>query len=136
MRAQALVEFALVLPVLMLVLLGFGEVGFLMSAQHGWQRSADSVADAVAAGLAAPELAALVAAERTRTGCASDPVVTFPDGTDPGARVLVGWTCWYQPRLTRLFDGLPVTVESVAVLPGAPSPSSAPSSAPSGSVAP
>ena len=137
MRGQSLVEFALVLPLLMLLLLGFGEAAFLAATQHGFQNGVDALAGWAAYRMAdAPGESwqagwgAVVDQESDRTGCADrSPTVTFPDGTHgPGDRVLVRWSCHYQPRLTRIWDGLAVRVESEAIVPAlAPAPTPAPS---------
>lgn len=99
-RGQALVEFALVLPVLMFLLLAFGEVAFLVAAQHGWQREADALADWSASHPDEPWPSGLLA------GCDDVWVTT-------GELVTVDATCDYSTRLG-LLRGIPVSVEAVA----------------------
>lgn len=126
-RGQALVEFALVLPVLMLVLLGFAEVAFLAATQHGYQNGVDVLAEWAASEMSEQPgeswqtgWGQVVRQESDRTGCGDlAPDVSFPDGTHAaGDRVLVRWACHYRPRLTTLWDGsLPVGVQSESVVP-------------------
>jgi hypothetical protein len=131
---QSLVEFALVLPLLMFILLGFGEVAFLVATQHRYQNGVDVLAQWAAAEMADSPgeswqagWSQVVRDEADRVDCDGDPLVTFPDVTHgPGDRVLVHWSCHYQPRLTTVWEGLSVDVESEAVVPAAlpiPSPS-------------
>jgi hypothetical protein len=121
-----LVEFALVLPILMFMLLGFGEVAFLVATQHVYQNGADVLVQWAASEMA--ETAGeswqggweqVVRSESARTGCGdTNPILTFPDGRhDPGDRVLLRWSCYYRPRLTTVWDGLTIGVESEAVVP-------------------
>lgn len=123
---QSLVEFALVLPLLMLLLLGFGEAAFLAATQHRFQNAADVLAQWAAFQMADTPgeswqagWAQVVSGESARTGCGDlNPQVSFPDGTHgPGDRVLVQWHCHYQPRLTTVWEGLPVNVQSEAMVP-------------------
>lgn len=125
---QALVEFALVLPFLMFLLLGFGEVAFLVATQQSYQNGVDVLAQ-----WAASEMSekpgeswragwnAVVKEESDRTGCGDlAPVVIFPDINHSwGDRVLVQWDCQYTPKITSGWGGLRVSVESEAVVPGA-----------------
>lgn len=126
-RGQAIVEFALVAPILFFTLLAFGELGRAFAVAHIWQRSADVLADSAAVRIATQPgeswrsgWEALVRDEQARSTC-DDPDVTYPDGTNqPGDRVQVGWTCQYQ---FLLFNGVtfpPTRIESVAVIPLAP----------------
>ena len=134
-RGQALVEFALVLPLLMFLLLGFGEVAFLVATQHRYQNSADVLAQSVAIAIAnGPgwEAAwdAVVHDEQARVDCAASPGLAVPEGTDPGDRVLVTWRCDYHAKLISGL-GVPITVESVAVIPFiAPPPTPTPTPVP------
>lgn len=127
-RGQALVEFALVVPIILFTFLGMAEVGFLFADQHGWQRGADVLADAAAIRVATEPgdswragWQALADDERARAGC-NPPDVSFPDGgQDPGQRVQVSWTCDYRPRITAgLWPGLRATIRSTAVIPPGP----------------
>lgn len=134
---QAIAEFALVLPVLMLMLLGFAELSFAVANRAGYQNGVDVLAQWAAEEMAAESWPSgwtnVVKDEVDRTGCDDrDPSVTFPDGSHlPGDRVLVRWACPYHPTLTaNLFD-FTIHVESEAVVPGAkPTPSPSPSSSP------
>ena len=47
-RGQTLVEFALVLPILMFMMLGFAELAFLFASRVGFQNSADVMVQWVA----------------------------------------------------------------------------------------
>jgi len=119
-RGQALVEFMLVFPVMALVALGFGEGAFLVSHQHGYQNEADVLASWAAdhpADVPGPSWDAVAASENSRVGCDGTPVVSWPDGSEtPGSRVLVNLTCKYTPVMSGLWSGLPVAVESEAVV--------------------
>lgn len=126
-RGQSIVEFALVLPLLIFLLLGFGEAAFLVATREGYQNGVKVLAE-----WAASEMyeqpgeswqsgwGRVVNDEQGRTGCGGVPTVSFPDGGhDPGDRVRVRWSCTYHPRITsNIWQGLPVTVESEAVVPG------------------
>lgn len=111
----------------MLVLLGFGEVSFLVATQHGYQNGADVLAQWAASEMSdhpgeswQAGWGQVVRDESERTGCGDlSPTVTFPDGTHfAGDRVLIRWACRYHPHLTTIWDGsLPVTVQSEAVVP-------------------
>jgi hypothetical protein len=142
-RGQALVEFALIFPILAATFLGMGEAGFLFSAQHGYQNEADILASWVA--IRGHEDAAwhqLVVDERDRTGCDGEPDVSWFDDDmgdhHPGSRVLVSLTCHYSPRITGNVwpDGLDVSVQSEAVIPGSPAPEPTPTPSPDPSPSP
>ena len=128
-RAQALVEFALVLPLFLLIALGFGEAAFLFATQHGYQDGADVLAGWAAYHVAVPGWQigwdAVSADEERRIGCDGQARLSFPDGTQlPGSRLVVDLTCHYSPRITpNLWSGLPVSVQSSRVV-EAPSASS------------
>lgn len=135
MRGQTLVEFALVMPILMFMLLGFGEAAMLFATRAGYQNGVDVLAQwaasQMAEGLWPVGWSQVVDDEQNRVGCADQPAVTFPDTTnEPGDRVLVRWECVYEPRLTPALGlNIPVRVESEAVVPGvksSPSPSASP----------
>ena len=134
-RGQSLVEFALVLPLLMFLLLGFGEVAFLVATQHRYQNSVDVLAQSAAIAIGngsgwEADWNAVVHEEQARVDCASAPGLAVPDGTDPGDRVLVSWRCDYHAKLVSGF-GVPITVESAAVIPFvAPNPSPTPTPVP------
>ncbi len=111
MRGQAIVEFALVLPVLMLVLLGVIGVFYLDLSTRKMQQGIDVLAQ-----LAAHDDSwrTAVASENARTGCHANPVVpevTYPDRNH--RRMLLTWHCRLETRW--IFDGLPITVSAEAV---------------------
>lgn len=130
MRGQTLVEFALVLPIFLALMLGFAELAMLFASRQGYQNGVDVLAQSAAIN-GTDGWSALVADEQQRTGCGADPVVTYPDGTnDPGDRVHVRWDCHYTPKVAPGWGGLTVHVESEAVVPGVkiiPSPTASPS---------
>ena len=85
-RGQAIVEFALIMPILMLILLGIGEITFLAAWGHNSQQTADVLAD-IAASRMTPDNESwrsgwtpVAAEEIAHAGCESVDV-TFPDGT-------------------------------------------------------
>lgn len=125
-RGQALVEFALVLPILIFMLLGFAEVAFLVATQHGYQRGADVLADVAVERMRTMPGESwqagweqLVNEEGVRAGCSNPNVeVSFPDMThQAGDRVVVTWSCAYEPVVTQgLWPGLIVSATSAAVI--------------------
>lgn len=120
--AQALAEFALVLPLILFAFLGMTETAFLFATQHGYQSAADVEAAWTAAhGTDDPRWAAMVRSEGERAGCVRSPEVSYPDGgAASGDRVWVKLTCPYVPHvLANLWAGMPVTVTAEAVVPGA-----------------
>jgi hypothetical protein len=116
-RAQALVELAIMLPVLMLVALGFTEVGFLVVTKAHQDRATSTVAEYAATrhddswhAVAAHEL----------PGC--DVTVNEPQ---PGLIEAVA-TCQYQPHVLPGWSGLPMTSRESATRasePASPGPS-------------
>jgi hypothetical protein len=133
MTGQALVETALVLPVLLLLLLGIIGTGYLFHRQLIFQNGVDVLAQLAAGTGPRSDWHAAVVSENQRTGCHADPLeptLTYPDGGKalPGRRLLATWACHLKTGW--LFDGLPVTVSAEAVLeranPAAPEPSPSP----------
>ena len=95
-RGQAIVEFALVAPVLLLMLLGFIEVGRLFYIMATYHDATVVLADAVASnGIAYPssEFDALAASEEARVGCDVRALTV----TDDGFRVVATLRCAYHP---------------------------------------
>lgn len=137
---QAITEFALVLPVLMLVLLGFAEVAMLVADRQGYQRAADVLAAVAAEKMTEDpgdswraDWEAVKRDELERAGCDDAEVDLLDGGTDPGDRVAVRVRCSYHWHLTSALDVLLVRVFGESVVPGAPAPPPAPSPAPSAS---
>ncbi len=104
---QALVELALVMPVMLLLVLGGIEVAHALELRSRWQDAASTMAGYVVAndgrhsGSAWADEVDGVAA---RVEC-DNPVahVTFPDGSAPGDPVTLVLTCRYHP-LTQVMD--------------------------------
>ena len=141
MRGQALVEFALVMPILMFMLLGFGEAAILFAQRWGYQNGVDVMAQWAAVDMSASPgeswksgFNRIVDEEAEQWGCLDQdgPEVSFPDGThEAGDRVLVAWDCTYEPKLTpALGIEVPIRVESEAVVPYVAPPAPSPSSSP------
>ena len=114
-RGQALVEFALVLPIFLALMLGFAELAVLFASRQGYQNGVDVLAQSYAIN-GDTGFASVVARESARTHCDGEPLVTA-DGNDPGDRVLVRWVCHYTPKVAPGWGGMDVTVESAAVVP-------------------
>lgn len=116
MSGQALVETALVLPVLLFLLLGIIGVGYLAHARVLYQNGVDVLAQVAAHD---PNWRSKVPEEDRRTHCHADPnlpAIEYPDGNDAsGSRIALTWHCHIETGW--LFDGLPVTVSSEAVIP-------------------
>jgi hypothetical protein len=133
MRGQTLVEFALVMPIFMALLLGFGEIAFMTGTRFGYQNGVDVLADWAAQQMAGTPGESwqsgwnqVVREEASRTKCDDlNPTLSFPDGTHEwGDRVLVTWQCHYTPKVVPGWGGVTFTVQSEAVVPGtAPPPS-------------
>ena len=125
----------MVLPIFMLILLGFGEAAFLAATQQRYQNGVDVLAQWAAIEMATSPgeswqagWGQVVNDEQARADCDGEPDVVFLDGTHgPGDRILVQWRCHYTPRLTRLWEGLSVPVESGAVVPYVSTPPASPS---------
>ncbi len=118
-RGQAIVEFALVLPLMLFICLGFVEAGFLLATQATQARATGVVADYAAAHPTEAPWDSVIALEGLAS-CAVAVTTPMPD------IVHVESTCYYDPRVTHgLWEGLPITVEADAALP-APTPSPTP----------
>lgn len=112
------------MPVLIFAFLAMAELAFLVSASFAWQRGADVLAESAAIRVTEgpgweAEWRQMASEERERAGC-GEPSVAFPDGTEPGGRVEVLWTCEYGFQLINGMTAPPQTVVSVAVIPMAP----------------
>lgn len=140
-KGQATVEFALLLPLLLFMGLGFLEGGILLNSQRSMQNSVDVLAKIAAEKIetiGSEDWEAVILEEITRSSdrCAESPniAVSYPDvTTESGDRVKVSWSCPYAPLVTNgLWPGLRITVESEAVinLPN-PEPTPLPSAIPS-----
>lgn len=129
MRGQALVETAVVLPLLLFTFLGFTEAAFLYAQRHAAQVSADVLADVVAERMGTMPgdswnagWQTLTTDELNRAGC--DGVASVEEKSD--SRVSVTLTCRYTPVATNgLWPGLVYTVEGESVV-RAPAPSPEP----------
>jgi len=112
---QAIVEFALVMPLMLTILLGVIGVFYLDLRARDFQNGVDVLAELAASD---PGWQAKTASEDERVACHANPVqpdVSYPDGgAAPGDRILLRWACHLRTRW--LFDGLAVTVESEAVI--------------------
>lgn len=123
-RGQALVELALVTPVLLLLILGAAEVGNLGVQRLAWANSAAALAEWAAYRpdeVPGPSWAGVVDQETTRTRCVAADVsdAWFDDDLGdhhPGSRVVVTMTCRYNPLALQMWDGVPVTVEGVGIV--------------------
>lgn len=112
------------MPVLIFAFLAMAELAFLVSASYAWQRGADVLAQSAAVRVSQdpdwmPGWSLMADQEQARAGC-GEPEVTFPEGTDPGGRVEVAWSCQYGFHLVNGMTLAPQRVVSVAVIPVAP----------------
>jgi hypothetical protein len=128
---QAIVEMALVLPILLFVLLGFAEVGFLFAARDRYQNGVDVLTELAAADRS-DAWRNKVQSEDDRVGCHDgQPDVTYPDGGQaPGSRIRLVWTCHYRPVFVPMLN-VAVAVESEALIAGSTSGPAAPAPSPS-----
>jgi hypothetical protein len=131
-RGQAIVEFALTMPIFLFLVLGGGELAFFVAQQFSLQRGADILADAAAERITPFDPAnpkpddeswrgdwfAIARDENIQRNCGdSSPEVLFPDGgRQVGDRVRIVWHCFYHPRITTMWDGLSLTVTGEAVI--------------------
>lgn len=124
---QAIVETALVLPLLLFIALGFTEAGILVATKADQDRSTAVVATWAADHPGADWQAV---ADQELPGCDVDVATS----ADPPDLVTAAATCEYLPRVTRgLWDGLPISSEETAA--SEPAATSAPVE-PSASAAP
>lgn len=138
-KGQATVEFALVAPILLFMILGIMEGAILASTQHTIQNSVDVLAQVASKKIEAVDTdswEALVTEQISRTSrCAEPPVITiiYPDTTkESGDRVKISWSCSYSPLVTNgLWPGLKIGAESEAVINLEPEPIPLPSVLPS-----
>ena len=112
------------MPLLMFTFLGFAELGRAYAVAFGWQRGADVLAQSAAVMSAQdpdwrPAWNVMAAEEEARAGCERADV-RFLDGTQPGGRVEVTWTCQYTGLLYNGLTFPPVDIASVAVIPVVP----------------
>jgi Flp pilus assembly protein TadG len=124
-RGQAIVEFALMLPMLLSILLAIAGMAYLIVSRHDYQNGADVLVVLASDGTGSWHSA--VAGENDRTNChaTSEPELTYPDrGASTGQVIQLTWTCYF--RYVAPFDNLPVTVRSEAVLRPTPTPTPAP----------
>jgi hypothetical protein len=126
-RGQAIVEFALVFPIIAAILLGAAEMGMLYAARAAQDRAGGVVADYAAARPGDESWNAV--ADRELPGC-------DVDVTTDGLGILTARaTCQYEPVITsNLWDGLPISSEASAAIAPEPTPSASPD--PSASTAP
>jgi Flp pilus assembly protein TadG len=116
-RGQAIVEFALVMPIMLTILLGVAGVFYLDLSTRKMQQGVDILAQLAAQ---SPSWTAKVADENVRANCNASPLqpeVAYPDGgkkPKKGDRIRLTWSCHLRTRW--LFDGAPITVESEAVI--------------------
>lgn len=109
MRGQALVEFTLIVPVLMALILAMIAIFYLDLQVRRAQNGIDVLAQLAAQD---PGWRSAVSSENERTDCNADPLQ--PDVEYPDQRVLLTWHCHLNTRW--IFDGLPITVSSEAVV--------------------
>lgn len=130
---QAIVEMALILPLLLFLLLGTLEAGMLV-AQKARQDGATLEAARWAA--AHPDEPATGGADAVGLG---DCYVESDEDPDLGL-ITIHARCHYHPIALRgMWEGLPISSEASAAVPAgrwAPEPSASPSAAPSASAAP
>ena len=126
-RGQILVEFAVLVPVLLFIILGAIEAGFLVNAKAAQDRSTAVVAEWAAEH---PGESWNSVAARELPGC--DVMATNPHQE----LVEITATCLYSPVVLVMFEGLPMTSSESAVTQrsrGNDSPSTAPDASPSSS---
>lgn len=122
MRGQALVEFALVFPLMCAALLAFAEVGFLLAYQAGQQNATTTLAT-WRTQHPTDDIGPVLASEVARIGCDSP---TLSETATPV--VVVRLTCSYTGRVVSGF-AVPVSTSASGAAPS-PTPSPAPSPSP------
>lgn len=110
-RGQALVEFALILPLMVGLLLSSVELWQLGYSRTQYQESAGILADALAVHgyvYPSPEFDALASDEMARVGCDRQALTV----TQHDVRAVVSLTCQYHPMAYTAL-AVPVSVEAV-----------------------
>ena len=125
-----MIEFALLAPLMLAILYAVIVAGLLFLAKDKAQNGVDVLAQLVAYS-ENESWRSKVPDEDRRVNCNGDkPEVSYPDGDqEPGSRVLVRWTCHFDTR-GWLLHGLPIRVESEAVIPFRPALTPAPEATP------
>ena len=120
-RGQALVEFALIFPIMLVLLLGTVEVGFYLLQVQLSQNGVAVLSDLAAA---STNWKSRTNDEDRRTRCHAKPLqpdVAYPDGGDaPGDRILLTWHCHYDTLIAAdIFpNGINYSVSAEAVIGG------------------
>ncbi len=140
-KGQAIVEFALVMPIFLLLVLGGGELAFLIANQWSYPRGVEVLADVAAEKISTEPgnswragWNSVVRDEDEQRRCGDpNPELLFPDGQEPGDRVQVVWHCYYRPYITTMWDGLDLTVIGTSVIRADPNATPMPSETPEAS---
>ena len=123
-RGQLLVELAVALPIILFVLLGTMEAGFLLIAKARQDRATAVVAQWAAAH---PNESWNSVAERELQGCDVDVTEPRKDLLEATAR------CQYRPAVFAGWSGLPMTSRETAARMTVPDPETSPAASPSSS---
>jgi len=117
-KAQALVEFALILPILLFTILGGVEVGYLLITKAHQDRATAVVADWAASH---PNSSWNAVANRELPGCDVEVTSIVPDLVQATSR------CPYQPKTgLPMFDQIPISSRETALTRSSPPASSSP----------